>query len=240
MSSAGAPSRGTPVAVRIDDATGNVAAQTDAKGQTLSLYYDNLNRLTRKVFPNAEAYTWVYDEAGHGKGIGRPTTVGYPAGSESLSYDFAGRVTAQQLTYDPVGNIATNSLVGTYGYAAPASTCGHGVVGGAEQCDGGACCNANCTLKTAGTVCRAATAGGCDSAEVCSGASPVCPTDVKATDGTACTGGTCAGGVCQTTATIYAIADAHVLQDHPAANYDTRCGDAGTRPGRGKRILRGT
>lgn len=65
------------------------------------------------------------------------------------------------------------------------ATCGNGVVEAGEQCDGGACCNTNCTFKAAGTECRAA-AGACDAAETCSGTASTCPTDAFKTSGTIC------------------------------------------------------
>ena len=69
------------------------------------------------------------------------------------------------------------------------SLCGDGVIsapagsGYSEQCDeaganGSAtgCCNANCTYRGAGAVCRTS-AGVCDVAETCNGASGLCPSD---------------------------------------------------------------
>ena len=77
--------------------------------------------------------------------------------------------------------------------------CGDGVLQNGEECDPGApdgvCCDAdchvipgcdsNCALRPAGSVCRPAT-GPCDVAEVCDGASPLCPADAGLADGTAC------------------------------------------------------
>jgi RHS repeat-associated protein len=94
------------------------------------------------------------------------------------------------------------------------STCGNGTKGSTEQCDeglangtAGSCCNADCTLKTAGTVCRAA-AGECDVADACTGTSGACPADAKVANGTSCTDRTwgdcsraaCMNGVCDQTA----------------------------------------
>ncbi len=70
------------------------------------------------------------------------------------------------------------------------SLCGNGVIDGsvgyAEACDDGAangtagsCCNTDCTLRAAGTSCRAA-AGACDNAEVCNGVDGACPMDSAA------------------------------------------------------------
>jgi len=64
-------------------------------------------------------------------------------------------------------------------YSPPSGLCGNGVVDGTEQCDGGVCCNTDCTFVTAAsaTTCRAA-AGECDKVETCSGSSATCPTDL--------------------------------------------------------------
>ena len=88
--------------------------------------------------------------------------------------------------------------------------CGNGIVEGDEECDPGssgagsaccdattcklkagaacdpsnnACCSATCAFAPAGQVCRPALAGGCDVAEVCTGASGVCPADVTVPNG---------------------------------------------------------
>jgi Calcineurin-like phosphoesterase/Purple acid Phosphatase, N-terminal domain len=67
------------------------------------------------------------------------------------------------------------------------SSCGDGTVGAGEQCDQGAangttgsCCTAGCLLVSGGTQCRAS-AGFCDPAESCTGASGACPADLKST-----------------------------------------------------------
>ncbi|MEN8183689.1 MAG: hypothetical protein ABFS46_14265, partial [Myxococcota bacterium] len=61
--------------------------------------------------------------------------------------------------------------------------CGDGVEEGSEACDlgalngqAGSCCSALCELVPSGTECRAS-AGSCDVAETCDGASAACPTD---------------------------------------------------------------
>ncbi len=66
-------------------------------------------------------------------------------------------------------------------------TCGNGIVEPAngEQCDGGPCCNPDCTYAAGGTVCRAS-AGSCDVAETCSGQSGACPPDAFLAGGTQC------------------------------------------------------
>lgn len=65
--------------------------------------------------------------------------------------------------------------------------CGNGTVDAGEQCDGGAliegdCCTSECTLLSAGTVCREI-ADDCDLLEACDGASGACPADLMKPDG---------------------------------------------------------
>jgi hypothetical protein len=79
-------------------------------------------------------------------------------------------------------------------------TCGNNLVEGTEQCDGGACCNTNCTFKSSATVCRAS-GSECDLAESCTGSASTCPADRFQPNTVSCTnpaGGKCDGaGVCQ-------------------------------------------
>ena len=70
--------------------------------------------------------------------------------------------------------------------------CGDGTIASGEQCDDGAanggtgsCCSAACTLRAAGTACRAAD-GACDEAELCDGRSARCPEDAFARAGAPC------------------------------------------------------
>ena len=59
------------------------------------------------------------------------------------------------------------------------------------------CCDAStCEFKAANTVCRAAASADCDTAEVCSGASAHCPTDVGKNAGTTCTTSTAESSTC--------------------------------------------
>jgi hypothetical protein len=96
--------------------------------------------------------------------------------------------------YDINSNTSNNSN----GY------CGDGIITGNEQCDGGNCCQSNCTFKFAGTECRAST-GFCDIAESCNSRSSYCPLNLFKPQGTACndensctTGDVCSLGVCGT------------------------------------------
>ncbi|MBK8010305.1 MAG: hypothetical protein IPK13_03095 [Deltaproteobacteria bacterium] len=57
------------------------------------------------------------------------------------------------------------------------AVCGNGLVEAGESCDGGACCTESCTFASAASVCRASTDLSCDPAEVCTGASSICPAD---------------------------------------------------------------
>ena len=82
--------------------------------------------------------------------------------------------------------------------------CGDGIIAGDEQCDGGNCCNSNCTFKSTGVVCRAST-GFCDIAESCNGRNSYCPSNLFKPQGTECndenpctTGDVCSLGVCGT------------------------------------------
>lgn len=87
--------------------------------------------------------------------------------------------------------------------SAPAAwaACGDGILDDGEQCDGGACCQGDCTFTPVDTVCRPAVNVACDVDEVCSGASAECPADVLVgcsdQDGIDCTVPTCeASGEC--------------------------------------------
>ncbi|MCU0663683.1 MAG: hypothetical protein MUC50_15310 [Myxococcota bacterium] len=102
---------------------------------------------------------------------------------------------------------ATNgTLTGKYYKSGTtAASCNNGVVEGTEKCDGGSCCNTNCTFKTSSTLCRTAGTNKCDVSEYCDGASAVCPADVFQPNTVSCTspsGGKCNGtGVCQAAST---------------------------------------
>ncbi len=84
------------------------------------------------------------------------------------------------------------------------SACGGGVTNDCQACSiaAGAALDGICGPAKLGTVCRAS-AGACDLAETCNGASIVCPADGRATDGTSCDDGlvcngtsTCTAGAC--------------------------------------------
>jgi len=75
--------------------------------------------------------------------------------------------------HNPSSSVCQEIIVSA---APPVQTCGNGIVEGTEQCDGGACCNTDCTFLSAQTVCNAQN-GLCDVAEMCTGTGALCPAD---------------------------------------------------------------
>ncbi len=80
------------------------------------------------------------------------------------------------------GTLDSWSLIIDSGETACAE-CGNDIVEAGEDCDGGDCCNVDCTFATG--ECRAA-AGDCDVAESCTGTSADCPADAFASTSTMC------------------------------------------------------
>jgi RHS repeat-associated protein len=74
------------------DAAGLMLSRRDARGQVTLFTYDALGRSLTTTYAHGEQVRRVYDEAGHGAGMGALTSVSDAFGSESLGYDFAGRV----------------------------------------------------------------------------------------------------------------------------------------------------
>jgi len=58
----------------------------------------------------------------------------------------------------------------------PTPVCGNHIVENGEQCDGGECCQKNCTYVPSTKICRASVAE-CDQNEFCTGSSSTCPPD---------------------------------------------------------------
>jgi hypothetical protein len=88
---------------------------------------------------------------------------------------------------------------------APLPICGNGVAETKESCDAGgangsgaSCCTTGCGFRAAGQECRAS-AGVCDVAESCTGASGSCPSDAFVASGTTCRSGS--GDACDPTET---------------------------------------
>lgn len=103
------------------------------------------------------------------------------------------------LSFSPINPIFAGGPGGLY--------CGNNQIDSGEQCDGGSCCNIDCTFKGP-VVCRHAT-GTCDTAELCSGSSGECPADMVATPGSTCSHNTTCGsgqcndfGFCEITSTV--------------------------------------
>lgn len=109
-------------------------------------------------------------------------------------------------TNGDVGNPGTFALTGC-------EFCGNLRLDSGEICDGGGCCNPNCTVAAADTVCRAAS-GACDPEEICDGIAASCPDDGMIT---VCQNG---DGCCP------AACDANNDAECPAV-----CGNAVTEPG---------
>jgi cysteine-rich repeat protein len=83
-------------------------------------------------------------------------------------------------------------------FCVPDAVCGNGVVEFGEQCDGGTCCNPNCTFASSATSCGSQMSNACDSPNTCNG-SGACLNNF-ASQGTECgNGNTCNGaGICST------------------------------------------
>jgi RHS repeat-associated protein len=99
------------------DSNGNLVTREDAASNTTYYYYDALNRLTAKTYLNgtAENVTYTYDEAGHGFGVGRLTTVvdnGGQTGALKLGYDERGNAVSV------VRNAGSVKLMTAYAYDA--------------------------------------------------------------------------------------------------------------------------
>lgn len=110
----------TGVTIAQYDAAGNAVQKVDARGAIVNYTFDALNRITSEAYPGntGENVTYTYDEAGHGFGIGRLTTVKDAAGTLSFTYDERGnRLTAVRTTgsstlttsytYDKASRVAT-------------------------------------------------------------------------------------------------------------------------------------
>lgn len=89
-----------------------------------------------------------------------------------------------RVTIDPDGELSDADRRNNVAELAIAG-CGDGVVDDGEDCDGGACCGADCRFLPAGTVCRAS-AGVCDAEDACTGDAAECPGDAVAPAGTQC------------------------------------------------------
>lgn len=113
------------------DDGGLLTSQTDAKNQVTSFTYDAIGRMTTRLADDAQLFEWFYDEVGHGDSQGRPTSIYYPGGSTSHSWDSRGNEisttrcvegTCETITqdYDTLGRVVEigypDGEFVTYGY----------------------------------------------------------------------------------------------------------------------------
>ncbi len=112
------PATGTTV-LRYDG-DGNVTQRVDARGVVINYTYDALDRVASVTYPgdSAENVTFTYDQAAHGFGIGRLTSVSDAAGTLSLNYDERGNELSEtrahsgatlktSYTYDAASRVAS-------------------------------------------------------------------------------------------------------------------------------------
>lgn len=86
------------------DKAGNLTQKIDALSITANYTYDQLDRRLTASYPanTSENVTYTYDQSGHGKGIGRLTSMSDPAGTHSISYDERGNRTTETRTHGAV------------------------------------------------------------------------------------------------------------------------------------------
>jgi len=102
------------------DGDSNLTRKTDATGAITANTYDALDRVRTTTYPNdaSENVTFVYDQAGHGFGIGHLTSLKDAVGSLSRGYDERGNMLTESRTsgantlktvysYDPASRIAS-------------------------------------------------------------------------------------------------------------------------------------
>jgi RHS repeat-associated protein len=96
------------------DAAGNLIRQTDARGQAICFYYDNLHRLTNKFYPNGNdgcpreplfplgvVYTYDAFDPDNGQfGRGQRTGMTDESGSTNWKYDQRGRMTEERRNFN--------------------------------------------------------------------------------------------------------------------------------------------
>jgi RHS repeat-associated protein len=73
------------------DRNGNLTRQTDANNNTISLTYDELNRVTLKDYPTGTDVQFIYDEQTSTYSIGRLTAMIDASGTTTFNYDYMGR-----------------------------------------------------------------------------------------------------------------------------------------------------
>jgi RHS repeat-associated protein len=93
------------------DLAGNLTQKVDATGATTNFTYDALNRPLTRTYPGdaAENVAYSYDQAGHGFGIGRLTSVTDAAGSLSRSYDERGNMLKEKRVHGAATLLTSNT-----------------------------------------------------------------------------------------------------------------------------------
>jgi len=86
---------------------GNLTWQEDAKGQRVEFEYDELNRLVGKSASGQVLAEYGYDESGHGYSTGQRTSMTYPGGSASYTYDARGRAAQGTRSFAGLGDYVT-------------------------------------------------------------------------------------------------------------------------------------
>ncbi len=96
------------------DLAGNLVQSIDATGATTSYTYDALDRVLTTSYPAdaAENVGYTYDEAGHGFGVGRLTSVTDAAGSLSRSYDERGNMLTEKRVHGATTLLTSNTYDG--------------------------------------------------------------------------------------------------------------------------------
>lgn len=108
------------------DEDGNVRSKTDASSATTNFTYDAANRPLTRTYVGGSALNvaMTYDQTGHGKGLGRLTSVTDQSGSLSVSYDERGSITTNartisstlyttSYTFDGANRVATVTYPGS-------------------------------------------------------------------------------------------------------------------------------
>ena len=82
---------------RLFDAAGNLTSSTDARPKTTTYTHDALNRVTLATFQDATSIGYAWDQGTNQKG--RLTTITFPGGNTTYTYDAHGRVTQKRDTH---------------------------------------------------------------------------------------------------------------------------------------------
>ncbi len=89
----------------------NLTQKVFAGGQTVNFTYDADDRNLTIAYPSDSSLnvSKTYDQAGHGYGVGRLTSVTDQAGSDSFTYDKRGNRTAESRVITSVGTLSTST-----------------------------------------------------------------------------------------------------------------------------------